>query len=407
MKRILACVLAALLALSLIVGAMAEASADNAEFTYAFDDVAGTLAVHGVGPMPDYSAGAPWEALKPSIRRVLLGKGITSVSKGAFTNCANLESVSFPDSLEYIDPEAFTGSNNITVIETAGEIQSLVNVVISSNVTELMTTGPVGQSQEAAIEAAIETIFSALERQPETEEAPAANNDDDDDDDDDDGDDDDGDYWPYIPPIDEPVAAPSGDIVYDDQGRIIQETHYHEDGSFTETTYEYEEDGSYLKTTESRDSRKAEWLDEYYDYVNGHLVKTNDYRFTTYLADGVEVEIETDYEYDDQGREIGISDSAWTSDKDETLETYFTYEYTDKDVKRVKTQGSKTRQADDTVIESRDLTYEYNSDGSCAVTIVSTEDGVKKTSVENYDADGNRIEESPRLSPSLDVIYLD
>ena len=73
-----------------------------------FDAAAGTLSIHGEGPMRDYSDMTPeWEQYKDQILAVSLDDGITSVGAYAFYNYLHLTEVRLPDSVEVIDVSAF------------------------------------------------------------------------------------------------------------------------------------------------------------------------------------------------------------------------------------------------------------------------------------------------------------
>ena len=76
--------------------------------TWEFNTDTGTLAVHGEGPMRDYTAEPPeWEQYKDQIVAVTLDDGITSVGAYAFCDYLNLTEARLPDSVEVIDVSAF------------------------------------------------------------------------------------------------------------------------------------------------------------------------------------------------------------------------------------------------------------------------------------------------------------
>ena len=103
MKKIISLLLA-------IVTAFTMTAFAAGEFTYATQN--GALAIRGAGQMPDYSAGAPWQAEKAATTSLLIDAGVTGISAGAFAGCENLTSVSFPAGIDYIDHNAFTGDNH-------------------------------------------------------------------------------------------------------------------------------------------------------------------------------------------------------------------------------------------------------------------------------------------------------
>lgn len=69
----------------------------------------GTLTLSGNGPMKDYEHDSEedWLAQKDSIKKVIIGDGITSVGSHAFSDCNNMKIVMLPDSLEIIGNDAF------------------------------------------------------------------------------------------------------------------------------------------------------------------------------------------------------------------------------------------------------------------------------------------------------------
>lgn len=72
-----------------------------------------TLTVSGSGEMDD---GAPWDAHKNKIRKLVLTGGVTKVGAKAFFGYDRLESVDFGDSLVEIGEQAFYGCTDLTVI---------------------------------------------------------------------------------------------------------------------------------------------------------------------------------------------------------------------------------------------------------------------------------------------------
>ena len=82
----------------------------------------GVLTVSGSGAMYDYeeylvySTTAPWSDYRTSIRKVVIGNGVTSVGKRAFYGCQNIQQISLPDSLKTIGEYAFTYANIHSVL---------------------------------------------------------------------------------------------------------------------------------------------------------------------------------------------------------------------------------------------------------------------------------------------------
>ena len=68
----------------------------------------GVLTICGAGTMADYNGGeSPWYAQSASIRRVVVGPGITSVGASAFYGCSALREVSLPAGIETVGDWAF------------------------------------------------------------------------------------------------------------------------------------------------------------------------------------------------------------------------------------------------------------------------------------------------------------
>lgn len=115
--------------------------------TWKLDD-AGTLSLTGSGAMADCSLERyPWDSEKANIKKLIIGEGITSVGKAAFSECNNLSEIVFPSTLEEIAPHAFT-STAITTLELPlslkkiGEMaflvcESLTEVTIPEGVEEI------------------------------------------------------------------------------------------------------------------------------------------------------------------------------------------------------------------------------------------------------------------------------
>lgn len=69
----------------------------------------GLMSISGSGAMKDFVLNeTPWTAYNSSIRRVVIGEGVTSVGYIAFGDCGNLSSVAFPSSLRKLGDYAFS-----------------------------------------------------------------------------------------------------------------------------------------------------------------------------------------------------------------------------------------------------------------------------------------------------------
>ena len=186
-KRILSVLLAVLMALSALSvfaaaaeptiptsGKVSRVLADGTEEKEAIewslsDD--GTLTITGQGEL-HAEAAAAWEKLMPSIKKAVIGEGITNIPGGFLNACDTLESVSFPTSLQMISIYTFSGCSalkSITIPQNvkailAGAFQnctSLKSVVIPDSVTDLASGVFAGCTalETAAIGTGIKTIF--------------------------------------------------------------------------------------------------------------------------------------------------------------------------------------------------------------------------------------------------------
>jgi len=154
------------------------------EFSYFFDKVTGKLVircVRGNGKLPDFSAAnpAPWAAYASKITRVIIAEGVTAVGAGAFEGCTALKSVVFPSTIESVDADAFTGADNIELIEFTGEDASDLKAVLEeASVEELINAAEniavvdadeVEEEADAAEEAAEEQQAEAEKADKEEE----------------------------------------------------------------------------------------------------------------------------------------------------------------------------------------------------------------------------------------------
>ena len=108
----------------------------------------GVLTISGTGAMTDYtsSSKAPWFTYSNSINSVVIGDGVTSIGKWAFSNCNGMTSATIGNSVASIGDYAFfecsaltsTGiPNSVTTIGNSAFIRctSLESVVIPGSVT--------------------------------------------------------------------------------------------------------------------------------------------------------------------------------------------------------------------------------------------------------------------------------
>ena len=102
----------------------------------------GVLTITGKGEMYDYS---PWGS---SIKRVIIGDGVTEIGNGAFRKCRSLTSVTIPNSVTTIESSAFESCSSLTTVTIPNSVttigdnafsgcSALTYVTISNSVTTI------------------------------------------------------------------------------------------------------------------------------------------------------------------------------------------------------------------------------------------------------------------------------
>ncbi len=171
-KRLLSILLVLLTALTLLpLGALADDNNKCGEnLTWKFAD--GILTISGTGEMYDYSEDylAPWNEHCLEITNVTISDGVTSIGSSAFCYCSvksitlpfglkhigasaffycpNIQQINIPDSVEYIDPYAFSCCKGLHTVqlpasltliseELFAECDNLRNLSIPDTVTEI------------------------------------------------------------------------------------------------------------------------------------------------------------------------------------------------------------------------------------------------------------------------------
>ena len=104
------CLLAAGLCLCLALGlrvpaeaaetaASGTCGAEGANVTWVLD-TEGTLTLSGTGKMADYvstsGGGPPWDDRKSSVKKIVIGEGVTGVGSWAFMSCTALTELTIP-----------------------------------------------------------------------------------------------------------------------------------------------------------------------------------------------------------------------------------------------------------------------------------------------------------------------
>ena len=119
------------------------------DVAWSFSSKNDTLYISGTGDMYHYNEdNAPWEVLKPYIKNVVIGSGVTNVGRFIFFGCENMRSVTIPDTVTDIAEGAFNGCKKLTrltlprKLKTIGPFafancDSLKQLVIPAGVTEI------------------------------------------------------------------------------------------------------------------------------------------------------------------------------------------------------------------------------------------------------------------------------
>jgi len=77
----------------------------------------GTLIISGTGAMADFSStGAPWHNVRSSIKKVLIYYGVTSIGNFAFSDCAELRSITLPEGITSVGLYSFNNCIGLTEI---------------------------------------------------------------------------------------------------------------------------------------------------------------------------------------------------------------------------------------------------------------------------------------------------
>lgn len=172
-KRLLSILLVLLMALTLLpLGALADENSKCGEsLTWNLDEI-GILTISGTGEMYDYSEDylAPWSEHCVEITNVTISDGVTSIGSSAFCYCSvksitlpfglkhigasaffycpNIQQIKIPDSVEHIDPYAFSCCKGLHTVqlpasltliseELFAECDNLRNLSIPDTVTEI------------------------------------------------------------------------------------------------------------------------------------------------------------------------------------------------------------------------------------------------------------------------------
>ena len=136
MKRILLGTLALVVCVFALLGTMGitahaatvvvegDCSAYGSSVYYVLDSD-GLLTITGTGKIGT-SWGTPvWNDYDASIKKVVIGSGITEICNSAFEDCVNLTSVEIPATVTAIGSNAFDGCTKLGTVEIPNSITSI------------------------------------------------------------------------------------------------------------------------------------------------------------------------------------------------------------------------------------------------------------------------------------------
>ena len=119
--------------------------------TWTFDSASGTLTIKGSGKMDDYDrpGSIPWYNNKDTVKKIIIGSGVTSIGDYAFFSCSVLTSVTIPNSVSSIGQEAFCSCIGLTGVTIPNSVKSigarafngcynLLSVTIPNSVTNII-----------------------------------------------------------------------------------------------------------------------------------------------------------------------------------------------------------------------------------------------------------------------------
>lgn len=100
--------------------------AEGDNLTWTLDD-AGTLTISGTGAMEDWNGEhfAPWLSWPSRIIHVVVEKGVTNISKEAFSFCTKLADITIPDGVTSIGYGAFWHCSSLTEIAIPSSVRSI------------------------------------------------------------------------------------------------------------------------------------------------------------------------------------------------------------------------------------------------------------------------------------------
>ena len=92
----------------------ADAEGTTGDFSWSLAD--GVLTVTGAGNMPDYPDGAPWDAYRDQITKVVFAGGVAYVGANAFKDYDKLQEIDFGKDMYELGKRSFYSCDSLTVL---------------------------------------------------------------------------------------------------------------------------------------------------------------------------------------------------------------------------------------------------------------------------------------------------
>ena len=82
----------------------------------------GVLTISGKGEMDDYRF-SPWS--DSGVKRIIIGDGVTTIGRSAFSGCSSLTSVTIPNSVTTIGQAAFYDCGSLTSVNIPNSVTTI------------------------------------------------------------------------------------------------------------------------------------------------------------------------------------------------------------------------------------------------------------------------------------------
>ena len=96
---------------------------DNVRWSLDSDSV---MTISGSGAMYDYTEKEPFIPEGLTVRKVIIGKGVTAIGDYTFYNCASLKEIILPSTMRSIGGKAFAGCSSLGGIYLPASVQSII-----------------------------------------------------------------------------------------------------------------------------------------------------------------------------------------------------------------------------------------------------------------------------------------